>query len=290
LARGLDFATVPLWRASAAPPQLPASLHPVRGVIKDYEAVYLSSLTDREITHEILIKAVAEQMGSAHEDEGVDGTIHRLRRIFLGGVQIYVPILALDAELALQVGERVLDRAEKHHGYRRVVRGLDDGDVTVLVRFGLCNQVAGRVPVVTLRSEISEVEITCSAGPLSAVFEVKKRGRPVCDLEATYPAGWELWTDSVFAISYSSAHRQVRTMTNDRVTGGPVDCDLGWLDAREVRPTTVHKEREGLVYIQWAGLVYERLLQSNECGELSRLSPDLSELRLKEPPTSVFPP
>jgi len=268
--RGLSFVTVPLRRPGGLPPGLRARSHSVRKIIKKFEAVFLSASSGKVITHEILIKSIAEQMGTAHEDEGIDSSLFQLKQIFVNGIEPYVPVLAFDTELALQVGERILDHAEQYCGYQRVCRAHEHGDVTLVIHFDLRELLAGRVPVVTFRSHVSDAEIRCLAAPQSAVFILTKGGHVVDELEAPYPQDWALKKEVVIALCYSSSSREGYTITNDRVNGDRVSCNLGWLDARELGAPIVHKESEGFIYIQQI-LSFERLLSRQECYELREM-------------------
>ena len=63
--------------------------------------------------------------------------IVRLGEVFINNRELYYPILAFDAELVLQVGERVLDTAERRFGWRRNQRPENTGDVTIDIRLSL---------------------------------------------------------------------------------------------------------------------------------------------------------
>ena len=63
-------------------------------------------------------------MGTAHEDEGLEPALTQLSSIFINGIEPYIDVLVTDAELTLEVGERVIDAAEArslltrpHHGH-----------------------------------------------------------------------------------------------------------------------------------------------------------------------------
>lgn len=119
LARGLSFAFIPIFRAGEGDPRLAAVHHSLRSIIKECDAVFVSQ---RGYTHEKLIKAVAEQMGSAHEDEGVDPHLVELGAMLLGNRSPLTHILVSDSEYVLEVGNRVLDSTAESLGFRRKVR------------------------------------------------------------------------------------------------------------------------------------------------------------------------
>ena len=257
---GVTFATIPLNRPGAAPPGIAPDWHSLKEIIKEYESVHLSSFQGPIITHERLIKNIAEQMGSAHEDEGLEPNIHRLSGLFINGIQPYTRVLAFDAELVLQVGERLLDQAEDFIDYQRAHRKKEFGDTTVILRCKRVSDLIGIVPVLTFRSEISEVEIRGIARTTSFAFQFMKRGKLVREESVPFARDTDL---TLFAVSYSSKLREIRVFVNG--TGqAPVSCDLGWLDARELSPQMFHAEMNGLVHLDWV-FSYARLLGPGHC-------------------------
>jgi hypothetical protein len=260
---GVRFATIPLNRPGNAPPGITPKWHSLRDVIKNYEAVHLSSFQGPKITHEYLIKAISQQMGSAHEDDGLEPSIRRLQRIFLNGVQPYTRVLAIDAELTLQVGERLLDRAEQQLDYHRAQRQHETGDVTVVLRCRRVSNLVVSVPVVTFRSEISDVEIRCISRTASFAVQFIKKGELIREESIPFVVDMDL---SLFAVSYSSDLRQVRLIMNGNGLP-PVNCDLGWLDAREIAQPVFHLGTNDVVQHDWA-FAFSRLLSTTDCTEL----------------------
>ena len=63
----------------------------IKEIMKRQEAVYIAG---KGLSREYLIKAVAQQMGSAHEDEGIEPVLVELGDIFINGVQPYISIRA----------------------------------------------------------------------------------------------------------------------------------------------------------------------------------------------------
>lgn len=271
LSKGLMFAIVPIKRGGLGDPKLPPNYHSLKWLIKEGEAVYISG---KGLTHEYLIKAVAQQMGSAHEDEGVEYALDALKKIFMNGVEPYVQVLAIDTELVLQIGERVLEKAETTSGYRRKIRPESYGDVSLVIRFGLREMVVARIQVYYFQSYISEVEIKCYAGPQSLVFSIFKKGNHIKELKAKYPKDWEINTDAVFTFEYSSQLRRAHAITNGDTQDDWIDCDIGWIHPKELILKKVPKKAAELVYRQFAS-IYGRLLSERECLDmLLRLQQD----------------
>jgi len=118
-ANGLTFAFVPIQRAGFGHPDLPSRSYSLRKVIKHCDAIFV---TGKGLTHEYLIKAIAQQIGSAHEDNTIELSLATLKVIFINGTQPYIPILTLVSELVLEIGERVLTKAEGSYGFKRKIR------------------------------------------------------------------------------------------------------------------------------------------------------------------------
>lgn len=273
LARGLKFAIVPIFRAGQGDPRLPPAQYSFRKVIQACEAVFISG---KGLKHEYLIKAVSQQMGTAHEDDGLEPSLVDLGEIFINGVQPYVPVLRTDAELALQVCERVLDEAAVSHGYQRVERA-ELGSSTLILRLGLRETLAAEVDLLSVAFPSAEVEIRCVAGPLSLVFHATKRGESIGEFSVPYPDNWSVNEDAVFGFSYSSDYRLARGISSAPHSTENSPFDLGYVDARECTPPKVSSSHKDLVYLQFFNL-YSRLLSPSDCAGLLELSADLSEL------------
>ena len=267
LSRGLNFALAPLQRAGLGHPKLLPDYYSFKNIIKESEAVFVSG---KGLTHEYLIKAVSQQMGTAHEDEGIEYTLNDLKQIFLNGVEPYVSILAIDADLTLEIGERVLEVAEREVGYQRKKRPNEIGDITILVRLGLKQILAGTLPIVRFKSYISDVEIVCYAGPQSIVFNLVKHGNVIEKICAKYPHEWPFNTDAIFAFEYSSNEKKAHAITNGDSQDKGIDCNLGWLNANELSLVEVPEETTDMVYRRFV-MPYQRLLKSKECLEILNL-------------------
>jgi hypothetical protein len=77
-----------------------------------------------------------------------------LGEIFINEVQPYVSILSLDAKLILEVGERVLEKAEKERGFTRKRRVGNYGDISIVVRFGIKKRLKDRISLFKFKSFI----------------------------------------------------------------------------------------------------------------------------------------
>lgn len=270
LAKGLHFAIVPIQRGGKGDPRLPPDHYPLKYIIKDCEALIVAG---KPLTHEYLIKAVAQQMGTAHEDDGLEPALADLKSISINGIEPFVPVLATDAELTLEVGERILEHAEQHLGFKRQHHRHSYGDVSIALRLRIKQLLAGQIPLLCFRSYTSDVDIVCTAGPTGVCFNLKKHGKHVGELLSTYPKDWKPGHDAVFVFSYCSRTRQARTITNG-VAHEIVDSfDLGWLHTSDLHIEQNNVEHIDFVEKQFL-LTYERLLSSKDSQGLYELPPN----------------
>ena len=270
LAKGLQFAIVPIQRGGKGDPRLPPDYYSLKYIIKDCESLIVEG---KPLTHEYLIKAIAQQMGTAHEDDGLEPALVDLKSIFINGIEPFVPVLSTDAELTLEIGERILEHAEKHLGFKRQRHKHNYGNVSIVLRLRIKQLLAGRIPLLVLRSYVSDVDIECAAGPTGASFSFKKHGKHVGELLSTYPKDWKPSHDAVFVFSYCSRTRQARAITNGEAHE-IVDCfDLGWLHTSDLHLEQNYVEHIDFMEKQFL-LTYERLLSSKDSQGLHELPPN----------------
>lgn len=105
LAKGLQFWFVPIFRAGQGDPSLSPAHYSLKWIIKECEALGVSG---DGYTHEKLIRSVAEQIGSAHEDEGVEPHLIELNATVISDQAALNSVLMTEADLVLEVGESVL--------------------------------------------------------------------------------------------------------------------------------------------------------------------------------------
>lgn len=265
LASGLSFATIPLNRPGTAPPGIPAEMHSLMEVVKDYEAVYVSSITEK-ITHQYLILAIAQQMGSAHEDDGVEPKLHRLNAIFFNGLQPYYRPIAFISELTLQIGERVLEHAELHEGYQRSKR-RSYGNASVVFKCKRLEMFLGLQPLFAMRFPISECEFEFQLASRCIQVKVLKARRLID--ESTLPFD-QLNESNVFAVTYSSKMRQMRVILNGSANE-PMACELGFLDTLGMHPEFHENALNQFCEVEWV-TAFKLLVSPEHCLYLRELS------------------
>ncbi len=263
LTQGLQFATIPLNRPGCSAPGIDAEPVSLREVFKKCEAIYISSIADKRITHEYLISAIAQQMGSAHEDDGIEPKLHRLKAMFFNGLQPYYRTIALDAELTLQIGERILDAAEKRIGYRRKKRKDVDGDVSLVIKCNRTGNFLGSKVICSVEFCISEVEFQYTLNSRTLLLRLKKRG----SLIGEYSMPFERTNVfAVFAATYSSHLRQIRLIVNNEAKT-PIECNLGFLDTLSILPAFFVDDKDEFVKCDWLN-AFDLLVSSEECQYL----------------------
>lgn len=227
LARSLKFAVAFIQRPGPhSDPKLPpAHVYSLRDVIKGAEAVWVLGM--KGYTHESLIKVIAQQAGSAHEAEGVEPGLSALEDILINGIHPYVPILVTDAELTLEVGERVLEAAEKAGKYRR--RRFSK-PLTLSVHVRLRELPAGTVPLALFEAPISGLRVAVRMRPTSVGFLLTKRDQASVELSTPLPPNWRAGEDAVFAVTYEHEARRIQAMSPGRPGDVLAPCDLGFVE------------------------------------------------------------
>jgi hypothetical protein len=266
LARGLEFFVVPIQRAGKGDPRIKPGKYSLRRVIKGSEAL---TAAGKRVTHEYLIKAVAQQMGTAHEDDGLEPALARLSAIFVNGVMPFVCVLAMDAELTLEIGEKVLEVAESQALLVRATHNQNYGNLSIAVRLQRTQHLLGRIEVFRFQSHISSVTIRGFVAPTGIVFEAVDRDSTVTEFTAPFPSDMKMDDDVVGVFSYCSSTRQVRTLTAAGA-GSPVRCNLGWIHAAELHLEEVCPDIKDM-FKQRFLLSYDRLLSSRDVAEMANL-------------------
>lgn len=268
LVEGLQFAIVPIRRDGQGPPEITPHDHSFRAVIRHAQALVA---VGKPLTHDYLIKAVAQQMGSAHEDEGVEPALAQLSGIFVNGVEAFAEVLAMDAELTLEIGERVLEAAESRGILKRPVHGHDYGNLTIAFRILMKEPLPGRMQLYRFHAYGPSATINCNAAPAGIEFVLTKHGAKVVELSVPYPTGFRPGDDPIFAISYCSRTGEARTMTA-KGASAPVPCRLGWVHALDLE-TAIEDDLKGALE-QCFLLTFERLLSTKDIADLQALPPN----------------
>jgi hypothetical protein len=118
LAKGLQTAFLPVVLAGLGDPRLAPQCCHLKEIIKECEVLVEGTI----YTHESLIGSVAAQMGSAHEDDGVDPHLVDLTRTILANQPLLIHLLCSDAQLVLELGETTLETLPRETGFVRKKR------------------------------------------------------------------------------------------------------------------------------------------------------------------------
>jgi hypothetical protein len=269
LMQGLDFLILPLKRADKGAPQIKAKRHSLRGIIKQSEAIVAIG---KSITHEYIIKAVAQQIGTSHEDDGVEPALDSLAKISIDGVEPYINVLAFDAEMTLEVGERVLRAAEAKSLISRPVHNYNYGNLSIVLRFQKDCKLSSKLEILRLRSFISSIEIKSFATNDDVIFTAAKDKEQALSLSAPYQNKDKSAQDVVVAFSYCSHARKARILSS---TGADeiIECNLNWAHAPELTPeyinnTSTESHKLCSFYI------FERLVSTKDIMEIAQLPSD----------------
>ena len=268
LVKDMEFGYASLWRAGQGPVEITPDRYSLRILIKEIDAVLAKG---KPLTHEYLIKAVAQQIGTAHEGDEVEPALVQLDGILLNGIGPVTEILSIDSELALEVGERVLETAERKGIHSRQVHDHDYGNVSIVIMLKVIRPPTTPLRLYRFRSYGPDTVIECIVTASGIEFPLIKHGVELSRLHVAFPTSQFPGADFVVVLSYCSKASQVRTITSLGVveTKG---CDLGWLHAGDLE-ITVEDDLHGLVELGFM-LTFRRLLPTKEVGELQDLPQD----------------
>ena len=172
LMTGLSFGIASISRGNHQHPYFQPQTYSLKEVIKHCDALIANG---KPLTHEQLISAVAQQIGSAHEADKVDPALVQLSSIFICGIEPFVKVMALDAALVLEVGERVLAEAESKLNFSRSHHEHDYGNLTFFTSIGVHKLPRDPIRVFRLQSFVSLVSIDCFLTAVGSEVVIKKR-------------------------------------------------------------------------------------------------------------------
>lgn len=267
MTQGLQFYIYHIARGGKGNPKLPPQNRSFKDIVKNSESLFAAG---KPITYEYLIKAISQQMGSAHEDEGLEPVLVDLKTRILNGIEPFVPVLCAATEFTLEIGERVLAEAEKHHEIQRAHHKHDYGNVSLALRLRVRQQLAGRVPLVVFHSYVANVDIECYASPAGVSFTITKNGQQLHDIVSKYPPEWQPGAEILFILSYCSRKQQARTLSNNNCSEVISIKGLGWLHAGDLQLERNNTKHIDLVEKKFI-LLYERLLSLEDAKELFNL-------------------
>ena len=230
-ARGLRLAVAPVCRLGEGPTGMPDADVSLREFVKDSEGIFFAG---KGITWEQMIKMWAQQMGLSHESEDVDPELVALHQ-FPISVQALQQALLTITEFALEIGERVMACAQAEHSYVRAVRSKQ-GDISIFGVLETLQQPVGEFPIFSMRCPIVEATIVCSVLTSGVKYVLERGGQTVGDFRLPFPSSGRA---AIYALRYSSNLRKVGMyMTDllaDEIESNRTECDLGWIEATEVR-------------------------------------------------------
>jgi len=250
-------------------PRLPAGFQcqdiEMRILVKECLGAYSLGKT---FTHEQLIKKIAEQVGSAHIDDGVEPALAAMEEFLVSGQPTYFPTLAFLAQLTLEVGERVIAAAVASGRFKR--RRFST-PITMSVHFRLIEIPLGRVPIVSFDLRTSAIKLDTCVTPRTFPYTLTKYGQTPIHARVPNPLEWE-GQDVVFCLSYDHANRVLQTAgptcDGDRME----NCDLGfvWASEREFAGPCFHEESED--YVVYKGFcVHRGMMTTHEARQMADL-------------------
>lgn len=266
LMEGVAFMIEPISRGHQPHPHFQPGVFSLRKVIKETDALIADG---RPLTHEKLISAAAQQLGSAHEADKVDPALVQLSSIFINGTDPIAAVLAFDAALVLEVGERVLVEAESKLNLVRAQHQHDYGNLTIFMGFHVRKLPHEPLRVFNLRSFVSSVSIGYLLTATGGQIEIRHREQLLFQHTSHFDVPKEGDWSFAEALSYCSRTQQIRTFFDDEnrpPKKAVASCTLGWVHASdfeiEIAPPNEFFEAEQL-------FSFSRLLSSKEINQIA---------------------
>jgi hypothetical protein len=224
LARGLRLFVPTLMRPDAhAPPRLQCQGIEMKALVKTCLGAYTLG---KSFTHEQLIKKIAEQIGSAHIDDGLEPGLATMEELLVSGRPTYSSTLAMLASLTLEVGERIIATAVERGIFKR---RRYSPPFTLSVHGSLLEIPLGKVPIVSFELYASAIRLDAYMTPQSFLYVVSKRGRTSLNLAVLYPKQWRVGEEAIFCLSYDHAATFLQVIGPNQKGDRQEDCDLGFI-------------------------------------------------------------
>lgn len=191
-------------------------------------------------TFEQLIKLIAEQVGTAHEDKAIHPVIASLFDQIPRDSTNVCQLFDFLSEMTLQIAERVFAAAAEISGFRRSARP-GKGDLSLLLAVmpayapqapPLLFEFVSHAADATIEYRVSCENWKCNVRARDVITAL---GRGTLSSEITDPIG--------IYVQYSSNRRTARVGTTDGPAPPPFPVDLGWLDGRTTSRRTKFSRR-----------------------------------------------
>lgn len=249
-ARGLRLAVGPVFRLGEGPPGMPEADVSLREFVKDSEGIFFAG---KGITWEQMIKIWAQQMGLSHESEDVDPALVALHQFPISILALQQALVTI-TEFAIEIGERVLACAETDHRYVRAVRS-GHGDMSIFAVLEPLQQPVGEFPIFSMRCPLVEATITCSVLPTQVKYVVQRGNHTIGEFGLPFPNSGRA---AIYVLQYSSNMRQTGMSMTDLIGEDsetkPSRCNIGWIEALEVRSPEVFEFPTDIVFNHGIGL------------------------------------
>lgn len=227
LVKDMVFGFVSLRREGEGDPKLPPHQHRLSKVLKSTDAFWVG---ESSYTHEQVIRTVAQQIGTSHEDAKISPGLAKIRNTILNGEPSYVTVVEGVADLVLELGETVLLKAERDINYQRRKHSSNFGDMSiVLTASGRQRHLFGHHLIGSFRSAISRAAINLYVSNDGIVFGFERNGKGIFKGSAPFPIPWS--ENEVFAFSafIRSSAGAIEIYTNDDLKVSIDSMAFGWV-------------------------------------------------------------
>lgn len=199
------------------------------------------------MTNELVIKEFASHSGVPHELPSTDPGIASLSQVSIKGIPPYAIVITTMAELAIQLGERVLDRAGDKLSYHRKRRS-DSGESTIVVLTRMIPDSDDEVHMMEIWEPLSEFKFKLYSIPKAKIrASLTKRGG-----HTSQEWSWSRLDDGdggIAAVRYSSARCEFTAWPEEKTNG--LGLHLGWVDAHFLKPIAKQPDVAAFFFKTW---------------------------------------
>ena len=205
---------------------LPSQSMSFKKYIQEYCAFNISG---KNITNQTLIKMIANQIGTAHEDDEIDKELAVTTNLIIGDLQSHLKAILPISHYVLCIGERVLLKAESL-GYTKKIRVESyNGDITIVCNIRLLAPILENMPICTFSSWVNGIEISYISSPNALLCKVSKHGAIIKEMKLQYPMDI-IYEQSVMCIfQYCSHRREFYISTDAQPDEEAMSCDIGYI-------------------------------------------------------------
>lgn len=269
LVRDMTFGYFALKRKGECDPKRPVQKQRLAKVLQSSDAFWVDGSS---FTYHAVIREVAQQVGTSHEDREITLKLAKIRSVLLNGEPSYVQVIEGVADLVLELGEQVLREAERKGNYQRRKHSGNFGDATfLLTASGKLGHIFGRHYAGSFRSAISRASVNLYVTNTSLVFGFERDGTDVAMGATPFPEPWRTGDVIGFSAHLNSSAGCIEVCRNGELVERVGPKSFGWVFGEDFK--LVGGEKLGQYFGNPSILCWDRHIKPKDLTRPLRFSP-----------------